>query len=73
VLLKVPSAQICWLSQDNTIALVTTAGSLSPYDVRTGLPLGLGCSIYGSDLTDAILTGTQITAAASKTCEWEIK
>jgi hypothetical protein len=73
VLLKVPSAQICWLSQDNTVALVTTAGSLSPYDVRTGLPLGLGCSIYGSDLTDATLDGMHLSAIASKTCEWEIK
>jgi hypothetical protein len=72
-LFKVSAAQSCWLSADNTVALITVSGALSPYDVRTGQALGLGCSVSGSDISDATLTGNHLTVQSSRLCEWDIK
>lgn len=59
----------CWLSADNTVALVEASGMALPYDVLTGLALAPPCRISGS-LSSPVLSGTTITSGS---CTWEIQ
>jgi hypothetical protein len=59
----------CWLSADNTVALIELPGMVLPYDVLTGLPLAQPCRVSGS-LSSATLSGTTLTSGS---CSWEIQ
>ena len=59
----------CWLSPDNTVALIRFKDLTAPYDVLTGVMLGQPCRT-GEVPTSAFLSGTTLT---SGTCSWEIR
>jgi hypothetical protein len=59
----------CWLSPDNTIALIRFKDLTAPYDVLTGVILGQPCRT-SENPTSAFLSGMTLT---SGTCSWEIK
>jgi hypothetical protein len=69
MLLSLRAPANCWLSADNTVALVEASGMALPYDVLTGLALAPPCRISGS-LSSPVLSGTTITSGS---CTWEIQ
>jgi hypothetical protein len=69
MLLSLRAPSNCWLSADNTVALIELPGMVLPYDVLTGLPLSQPCRISGS-LSSAMLSGTTLTSGS---CSWEIQ
>jgi hypothetical protein len=71
-LLQLRHVSDCWLSADNTIALVRDGSALTPYDILTGQPLAEMCRITG-DFQGARLDGNRLTAFGSRDCEWLVK
>lgn len=59
----------CWLSPDNTVALIRFKDLTAPYDVLAGVVLGQPCRTADSPAS-AVLTGTTLTSGS---CSWEIK
>ncbi|MFZ5433653.1 MAG: hypothetical protein ACOZB3_07770 [Calditrichota bacterium] len=68
-MLTIRGATDCWLSPDNTVALVKLSGSLIPYDVISGKMLGSSCRV-SRDPTFIRLEGSDL---AAETCSWKIK
>jgi hypothetical protein len=73
VLLRLRSVQGVWLSPDNTVALVLSSGSLTPYDVLTGQVLGQACRVTGNFTGATLASGTLLTAASDRPCTWTIR
>jgi hypothetical protein len=69
MLLSLRAPGNCWLSADNTVALVEGSGMALPFDVLTGLQLAEPCRVSGS-LSSALLSGTTLTCGS---CTWEIQ
>jgi hypothetical protein len=69
MLLSLRAPANCWLSPDNTVALIEASGMALPWDVLTGAALSQPCRISGS-LSSPVLSGTTI---ASGSCTWEIQ
>ena len=69
VVASVRGASECWLSPDNSVALVRMSGSVVPYDVVTGRQIGDPCRMSG-DLSGASLQGTTLTAGS---CVWNVR
>lgn len=72
VLLKVVGADACWMTPDNTIALIGIGSAYTPYDVYTGAPLGMVCRV-GTEVEGVTFDGTTLTAFSSVDCVWEIR
>lgn len=69
MLLSLRAPGNCWLSPDNTVALIEASGLTLPYDVLTGLPLAQPCRTSAS-LSSALLSGTTLSGGS---CSWEIQ
>jgi hypothetical protein len=69
MLLSLRAPANCWLSADNTVALIEASGLALPYDVLTGVHLAQPCRISGS-LSAPALSGMTIVSGS---CTWEIQ
>ncbi|RPH96495.1 hypothetical protein EHM69_01190 [candidate division KSB1 bacterium] len=69
IMLAVRSASDCWLSADNTVALVIAGGYALPFDVLTGVELGRPVRVSDT-LPVPTLMGTTLTAGSFT---WEIQ
>jgi hypothetical protein len=69
MMLSLRGVNDCWLSPDNTVALIKMSDALIPYDVLTSQVLGSPCRAPGAGMA-AFLSGTSLTSGS---CSWEIK
>lgn len=69
MMLSLRSVKNCWLSVDNTVALMEFPGVIQPYDVLTGVPLANPCRT-SAGIANAALTGNTLTSGS---CTWEIR
>jgi len=70
VLLSLRGASACWLSPDNTMALVAMPGAALPYEIATGRLLGGPCRLTSDTLTVRIHNGSILRAGL---CKWELQ
>ncbi len=68
VFFSVRDADDCWLSPDNTLAIIRSGGSYAPYDVLTGQLKGNGCRSR-MEVGRATLQGSKLEAGD---CVWEL-
>jgi hypothetical protein len=69
VLLSLRSVTDCWLSPDNTIAIISFGDLVAPYDVLTGASLARPCRASGK-MAAATLDKTVLSSGA---CSWTIQ
>ncbi len=68
VLFSVRGADDCWLSPDNSIAVIRAGSSYQPYDVFSGQPIGDGCRAR-MEVGRATLYGSKLEAGE---CVWTL-
>ena len=68
VLLSLRGVSTCWLSPDNTIALVQLADAIMPYEIVTGRMLGGPCHL-SSDTVTVRVQGKTLRAGM---CKWDL-
>jgi hypothetical protein len=70
ILLSVRGAQDCWISPDNTIAVIAIGEAIMPYDIGTGRLLGNPCRL-SSDTVSVHFYGSSIIRAGL--CKWVLQ
>ncbi|HEY3295418.1 MAG TPA: hypothetical protein VGL38_08265 [bacterium] len=70
VLLSLRGANACWLSPDNTVALISMPGAAVPYDIASGRMIGGPCHLTSDTLTVRIHNGRILRAGL---CKWELQ
>lgn len=70
ILLSLRGASACWLSPDNSLALISMPGAAIPYEIASGRALGGPCRLQSDTVTVRIHNGSILRAGQ---CKWELQ